>query len=172
MNLKEIHFPVSYIGKTQPTVMDGRVFIPKKSGEDITLFIIDDLRIPKETLGMRRLALSKDSSITLYNINKVIFFIGDLLKQSDPHSWFIDNNGKVFRYTKTRGVPLIYKKILEVIPAVGCYYISVEGLNSRYISLFAPTSYQKYAAVLKLSVHSYLLYGFSEEYRKPTRRKV
>jgi hypothetical protein len=168
MKLSEIAFPVYRLQKAKPSTIEGVTFYLKvdREGNDIPE-IIDDKNIKESSLARRRLHIKKP-----YPIREAIFFYGDLLKLGVKDAWFIDHLGKLFTLGKTRKVPLICRKITNIKKEIGATLVEIEGLPGRYMSLFPPESNEGYALMLKISVHSYLLYGFSQEKITDTYRKI
>lgn len=165
MNLAEISFPVFMLGYEKPQIEEGILFF-FRSGK---LRIVDDTNIKLPTLAARRLQVMRDGG-ELHKINTAIFFLGDFIKISKPTIWFIDSNGKLFNHKKSASMTLIYKKISKVIPTNSGYIIEVEGIESRFKCLYAPSG-KTYAGILK-SGSSYILYGLYEEPYKESRRKI
>lgn len=171
MKLTEISWPVYKLGERRPSKDGDVLFYARHYKDKVEVDIIDDVSIPGNTLGKRRLWLSNDN-IQLFKIRTALFFLGDFLRVCKPGIWFIDSMGTIFTYTKTKTVPLITRKITKVIRSTGSTLLEVEGLEHRMRCLFPPLDTQKYASVLKLSAHSYILYGFSDKNNGPTTRKV
>lgn len=136
-----------------------------------TFHIIDDRNIDKPTLAERRLVLMKNGA-KLYNIKHAIFFIGDLIKLASVGSWFIDNNGRYFQYKKQEFAKLIFKKIVKVIPInTGGSILEVDGIPSRFKTLYAPMPHETWAGVLKLG-KKFILYGLYDQQYDNTIRKL
>lgn len=169
MKLHEISFPVFSLGKEEPTLEEGVWFYPRSSDEGIVLLIIDDQNIDMPTLARRRLTL-KLRGERLFTLRTAVFFIADFLKISNGATWFIDSNGKVFNYKKTKRVPLVFKKITKLIPIpTGGCLVQCEGSEARYKTLHNPTQDYKWAGLLKLN-RSYILYGlYPVEHKQSTR---
>ena len=174
MKLNEISFPVYKLGKRKPIVEEGLVFyLNKTEKEDGTLVyfpqIIDDTNLKGNTLAKRRLELLEKGE-KLYKLKYAIFFISDMLKLTKGATWFIDSTGKTFEYIKRIRVPLVFKKIKEIIPIkTGGVIIEIYGIPYRFKSLFRPLIEQKYAGLLYFN-NGYILYGFYDNlYNKTTR---
>ncbi len=175
MDLSKISFPVYKLGREAPIEEEGVSFYLKIYETDTVRkflpLIIDDKNIEGATLARRRLLL-KSKEIKLYTLSKAIFFIADLIKLTIGTSYYIDSTGKIFEYKKTTTVPLIFKKIKKVIPIkTGGATIEVEGIASRYKTLFLPNLECKYAGLLKIG-KGYILYGLYETKLPDTRRKI
>lgn len=174
--LEEIVYPVFFLGAEQPKFIDGvafyaRRYIDEDRNETGSISIIDDKNIPALTLAKRRLKLLA-MEVKLKKLGKATFFLGDLLKLTKPALWFIDSSGKVFRHTKSKRAKLEFKKIkqLHVIPTGGAI-IEVEGIPSRFKSLYAPQLGEQYAGVLKLGMQ-YILYGVYDTKHQDTWRMI
>ena len=171
MKLQEICWPVYKLGNTRPLTEDGVVFYHHDSKTGPVIEIVDDTSIKGPSLAVRRMKLGLGGNVKLYKIKFALFYIADLIKLAKPNVWFIDSTGKVFQYTKSKFVPLVFKKVTNVIRDVSCYLIEVEGGQARYKVLYPPTSSQKYAGLLVLG-KGYILYGFYEEAHDTTYRKI
>lgn len=170
MKLSEIVWPVYSLGKVTPCKEEGVTFVPKiKRGKDVAE-IIDDINIPKKTLGLRRMELLKQG-VTLFKIKYTIYFVGDLLKLAKPNHWFIDSSGKVFKYVKQFKAKLTCRKITNVVRHVGSCSIEVLGLSNRFSSLYPPEPDQLYAGILSFQGMKFL-YGYYKESFTQTYRKV
>lgn len=136
-----------------------------------TFHIIDDRNIDKPTLAERRLVLFKNGA-RLFNIKHAIFFIGDLIKFANARSWFIDNTGRYFQYKKQQYAKLIFKRITKVLPITsGGAILEIEGIPSRFKTLYAPNDSEIWAGVLKLG-KKYILYGVYDQQYDNTIRKI
>lgn len=172
MKLHEIQFPVYLLGENKPVEENSLVYYERIDENKNSIYlIIDDKYIESKNLGIRRLKL-RARGIKLFPLKIAVFFIGDFIKLAKGTTWFIDSSGKVFKYRKTKIVPLIFKKISKVIPMKhGGGIIEVEGLHTRYKTLFLPRIECRYAGLLKIGI-SYILYGLYEDKLKDTRRKI
>lgn len=171
MKLSEIVFPVYKLAKQKPNEEEGVLFYLKSAVYNEircqVAQVIDDKNIPEDTLSRRRLRIEKP-----FKLKCAIFFVGDLLKEAVKHQWFIDSQGAIFTLNKTTRVPLVYKKITNIIRDVGVAIIEVEDLPGRHMCLFPPMEGQTYAAFLRPTSRSYILYGFADKQYKDTFRKI
>lgn len=173
MNLSDIAFPAYLLGKEPITENNVTFFLYRKKNleEDENIIkIIDDKNKSGKTLGERRLQIQSEGGV-LYNVKYAVFFITDLVKISKGATWFIDNHGKVFKYKKTRRVPLIFKKVKKVIQHSGGVLVEVEGMVNRFKTLYAPTKDQNWAGILFLP-EGPLLYGLFDKKYSDTIRMV
>ena len=178
MNLSEIVWPVYRLGEHKPICEGGLVYyskeyVDKDSGESrVSLRIVDDLSIPGDTLGMRRLKLKFNTTQNIFIIKSAVYFIADLIKLAKQTTWFIDNSGRVFQYKKTTRAKLTAHKITKVLPLEGMgAIVELQGLHQRFKCMYAPKPEQYYAGVLRWGL-GYVLYGFYNEQFKPTHRLV
>ena len=133
------------------------------------VLILDDTSIEYSTLGQRRLVL-RNRKVPLVRLNKVYFFIGDIIKNSSYT--FIDSNGKIFKYVKTRTVPLIFRKITKKWGnpnGIGAIF-EVEGVPIRFKTLNRESGHAV-AGLLKVN-SGYILYGTYDKMYNDTKRKV
>lgn len=152
--------------KLKPVNIEGISFYIKTEP-----LIIDDTNIKEATLGARRLHLLANN-VRLFKLKNAIFFMGDFIKAAESGYYFIDSNGLIFTYNKTRNVPLVFHKILEVIPIKsGGAVLTIEGIPQRFKCLNVPTT-EKYAGLLKLSKLEYVLYGLYDNRLPNSRRKI
>ena len=176
MQLSEVNFPVYRLGRHGPVIHEGIAFYVHlrecDSGppEEVYL-ILDDRNIPHQSLAMRRLHLQKQN-VRLFKLKTAIFFIADMLKLSVGATWFIDSSGNIFEYKKSKKVPLMFKRITKLIPIqTGGAIIEVEGVSSRFKTLFTPRLEERYAGLLKIG-RGYLLYGLYDKLYTQTTRMI
>lgn len=176
INLTEIRYPVFKIGYEKPVNIDKvdlilRTYI-NEHGELINKFrVVDDKNIPEDTLAKRRIVLLKNK-VPLKHLGIAIFFLGDMIKLATRTTWFIDSNGTIFNYTKSKSVALIFKKIvLRIDLPTGGSILEIEGIENRFKCLHSPLKDEKYAALLKYN-NGYILYGVYEDRPKNSRRMI
>lgn len=154
-----ITFPVYPLPNDNWYSQDGLLFL---NGE-----ILDDRNQTGETLGHRRLQTPFKNLVPLRNsINSEI----GIIKQYKPQ--YIDNAGKLFLYEKTKFVPLKYHKIKKVERKEVASLLFLHGIKFPFIVPRPPPVDCKWAGVLYLGKDPWLLYEYSEEKLKDTRRKV
>lgn len=179
-SLAEIAYPIFKLGVDKPVTDNGLVYyhyenvVEDEEGdlvEQTQYRLVDDKNIPFSSLAMRRLA-ARQNGAKLFKIKMAIFFLGDLVKIAKPNIWFIDSKGKLFNYNKATRVLLKFYKIKLNIPInTGGSIIEVEGIATRFKSLFPPDRDKKYAGILH-NGKSLILYGFYTEKYTDTWRKV
>lgn len=179
MNLSEIVWPVYRLGEHQPSyekevLFYSKEYIDKKSGATrIGLRIVDDLNIPGDTFGQRRLILKyKTPSINVFPIKSAVYFLADLIKLAKRTTWFIDNSGKIFQYKKTTRAKLTAHKVTKIFPLDGMgAIIEVQGIQQRFKCMYSPKPEQAYAGILRWGL-GYILYGFYTEPFAPSYRGI
>lgn len=167
INLREIHYPVYRLGTEKPNIIDGISFYYrqyKNEWHEIkhTLRVIDDTNLPEKTLATRRIHLLK-MEVKLKRISEAMFFLGDFIKLAHRSTWFIDSMGKIFQYKKSKSIKLTFKKVTKLIPIPsGGAIVEVEGMATRFKTLYVPDIEHNYAGLLKDGM-GYILYGFYTE---------
>ncbi len=174
--LNQVQFPIYHLGHDKPEREGTRVFYTYEvqlSDGDVYVkhLVVDDTSVPGNSLAMRRLQL-KNIGIDLAKLRHAVFFLGDMIKLSKGGTWFIDSNGYVFEYRKTKRVPLVFKNISQIIPIkTGGAIVEVQGVGTRFKVLHAPNPQIKYAGLLLVGT-GYLLYGLYEDKLMDTVRMV
>ena len=173
----EIVYPVYLLGNKKPETSEGVTYyltsLESENGDIHKLKIVDDKTLPQETLALRRLAL-KANKVNLHKISATIFFLGDLIKLSNTNTWFIDSVGKVFNYVKTSRAKLDFYKIIQILNiASGGTVVEVEGMSTRFKTLYAPNFNEtaKYAGILTFN-KSPILYGLYDQKYDSTWRLI
>ena len=159
--IKKVEFPVYKIGSSNWELADGLLFLEGK--------ILDDKNMPGETLGIRRLQTPypKDS---LYKLYSAIYSFQGIVKQKS--STFVDSKGFPFIYEKTTFCDLKYYKIKKVERKDVASILWLEGVNFPFAIPRPPEEGMLWAGVLHFKGLPWVLYEYSEEKLKDTRRKV
>lgn len=178
IELKDLSFPVFKLLDRPPTVKDGLVFYysENKDLDSAQTFIryrlIDDKNLPFATLGQRRLQLKLDKDAQIFPINKAIYFLGDLLKIAKTNTWFIDSEGQLFTHKKSNHATLTFRKIVKILPTKGMgAIVEVEGIPSRFKTIFRPRDGEEYAGILVYK-NTFIFYGFYKDKLKDSWRKI
>lgn len=158
---RTIKFPVYKIESSNWELADGLLFLEGK--------LLDDRNMPGETLGIRRIQTpySKDS---LYKLHSAIYSLQGILKQNSKT--FVDSNGVPFIYEKTVFSELKYYKIKKVERKEVASLLWLEGVNFPFTIPRPPEEGMLWAGVLHFGGLPWVLYEYSEEKLKDTRRKV
>lgn len=169
-------FPVYRLIKTRPLENQGVLYYSNTYFDTDTstyktyIKIIDDRNINEQTLSRRRLR-AKALGAPLYPLRRAIFFLGDFIMLAKSQYWFIDSNGKLFQYTKSKRVKLTFKKIKRKIPFSTGSILELEGIPHRFKTLYPVKDSMKYAGILKDGL-SYTLYGVYPAKYKDTWRLI
>ena len=170
----QISFPVYRISKYYKVQREGNIlytsteYVDAEGHVTYRLRILDDKNIDAPTLGLRRAKIASGGT-RLLRLPKAYFFLGDIIK--DGNSNFIDSNGLLFTYVKTRTVPLLFKRIVKRFPVGLGTIIELEGIPTRFKTLYSVQPNEYWAGVLKIG-SSYVLYGVYTEPFKTKSRKI
>lgn len=157
--LPKIRFPVYKLPSNNWDYVSGLLYVDGK--------LFDDTNMPGDTLGLRRLQTPKRE---LERLNRKIDSLTGILKQTS--NCFIDTNGTPFIYVKTITCELKYYKIKRVDRKGVACVLWVEGVKSPFTIPRPPSEGMHYAGILHLKGLPWVLYEYSEERKKDTRRKV
>lgn len=176
ISIGNIAFPVFKLGAVAPTIEDKVSFFLigkdiEYSDAEYRMLILDDKNRPEPSFALRRLALQSEG-ITLYKLNKAVFFIADLVKLARGTTWFVDKDGQIFDYQKSMRCKLVFKKISRVTPiATGGAIIEVAGESTRFKTLHRPSPEMTVAGLLLIK-NSYVLYGLYDRLYDNTTRMI
>lgn len=160
MKLTDIVFPVFILPRDiDIDTQDGIVFANRQ--------MLDDLNVNHDSLGMRRL---RSSYPTKFPLTKAVHDIPSFLKSAAKR--FVDSNGTVFRYDKTRMVDLRYYLIKSVRRLGTKSIVWIEDINFPFDLARPPDPEMRWAGILYDGRHPWLLYEFSENKKKDTKRKI
>lgn len=167
--LKEIKFPVYRIRENLGIREESKItFVTNCSNEEK---IIDNKNLVGDTLGLRRLRISKEY---IYPLDKAIPNLQILLKYAN-HT-FIDTYGKVFTYKKgSKFYKLTYEKIIRVVEyhdGEGSALVYAQGINYPFtVSYYPFVLYDAYIGLIHYK-GGYIYYEVSKEKKKDTRIKI
>ena len=159
-NLKRVEFPVFLIPTDEHYSKDGLIFIEGR--------IVDDRNMPGETLGLRRIQTPFKKLLPLRR--GVDSYIG-IFKQKGNQA-FIDSLGRIFRYEKTKMIPLKYHKIRKVVKEGTYSSVWVSNFSFPFVVPRPPKQGYIWAGVLHLNGQPWLLYDYAETKQRDTRRKI
>jgi|TARA_R110001606_G_scaffold196045_2_gene343699 hypothetical protein len=129
--------------------------------------LVDDLNMTGSSMGIRRIQTSYPS---LFPLKKAITSPNGLLKQSTKY--FIDSDGTPFIYEKTKFLPLKYLKIEKVTRKESAALITVKGVRAPFTVPRPPQHGYEWAGILHHTGLPWMLYEYSEEKLKDSKRKV
>jgi len=162
INYKAIHkvtFPVFLLPNDNWYSQDGLLFVDNQ--------IVDDKNQPGETLGVRRLQTPFKELLPLRK--SLNTFVGVIKQRKAP---YIDTLGKCFLYDKTKFVPLKYLKIKRIDRKEIASLLWLHGVPFPFVIPRPPPVECKWAGVLFLNNSPWVLYEYSMEKKKNTRRKI
>jgi len=165
LNLFEFEFPLYGITKTfkKIWVEFNVTYIKTNTG----IYVLDNKNIDGDTIGKRRL---KIKSSELYIPRKIYYNIGQALHAKS--NVFMDSNGVVFKYKKTKYVPLTYYKVNDVTRAKdGECILTFSQINFSYKINCRKAYSTEYVGILATDF-GFIPYEFSEVYKPPSRRKI
>lgn len=174
--MNQINFPVFRLPKSSQVQTEGTIryilseYVNREDKLITSVRILDDTSIEGDSLGKRRLKL-RQMKVPVVKLAHVCYFLGDILGHGNYS--YIDSLGKIFKYTKTTMVPLVYKKIikqLQITNGTGSV-IEVEGISTRFKTTVPFGVKPEVAGILKLKT-GYILYSLGHEMLPNTRRKV
>ena len=158
-NINKVRFPVYVLPTGNWDRRDGLLFLDDK--------IVDDKNMSGDTLGIRRLQTPQKN---LFTLDKQIEDFRGMIKSKESH--FIDTNGTPFIYEKSEFCKLKYYRIKRVIPRGDNSILKLDGVNSSFAIPRPPAEEMRYAGLLHFGELPWVLYEYSEEPKKDTRRKV
>lgn len=171
-SLKDLRFPV-YRLPSEPSEENGVRFFETLSHltGDTSITVVDDLKIKKPTLGLRRLALRK-KNIKLFNFKTAVYTIGDMVRlNTESSTMWLDSEGKLFKLPKSTMYKIEFRKITNIYQKVGYVILVLEGEVQRFRSVYGPPS-SHYGALILVNGHTRLFYGYALPEAKVRRRKV
>ena len=158
--LNSIKFPVYPLSKNVTTFRDGKIIVVSSGFRD---YILDDTSILENSLGKRRLHISKE---LLYPLKRAIITIGDFLLYTKIYNLFIDSNGKLFKYERRTKVPLIYRHINKKVPYMSGTMLIIENVHCPMFYYRVVDIGKNYAVLLYIE-KGYVLLGVTD---KPSKR--
>ena len=171
--MSQVSFPV-YRLPSKPSE-DGGIIFYASEDEDKDIYrvrIVDDLNEKGKTLAARRLRLLSAGK-NLYQFKLSVFFIGDLIRLSNSSVYWIDSNGKLFKYTKNKHYRLLNRKVTMIRNFNGYWIFEVEGLPMRFKSMYGPPGASYTRALVLEDKQNFIFYGFTDQEETTARhRKV
>lgn len=157
--VKKIKFPVFILPSSNWELIDGLLLIDNQ--------VVDDKNMPGASLGIRRLQTPFTELVSVkHSIDSLI----GILKQNTKY--FIDSNGTPFIYQKTMTSSLKYYKIRKIELKGTASVLWLKDIISPFTVPRPPPRETTWAGVLHIGGLPWLLYEYSEEKLKDTRRKV
>lgn len=172
-DLSKIQFPIFPLKKDiNLTTIDNNLVTELEDG---SIRVIDPKSISRPTLGQRRLAYKfiKDKfKPRIYaNLTNPIYSLSDLIIGTYNTNLFIDNQGKVFKYTKSHYVPLKYYKLEKYLLTDYGIVLHLKDIHCRFLLNRVPKLDEYYVGLLHIG-SGYLLYDLQSIKLKDTRRMI
>lgn len=177
MNLTDIRFPVFRLLNKPPEwnndlLVYANTYMEVDTANEYTHTKVVDGKVPGETLSRRRLYLT-NKNVALYPLKKAAFFLHDFIKLASSSHYFIDSEGKVFKYKKQTSCKLIFRKLTRVIPSESSgSIIEVQGMPQRFKTLVNIQSHYGLWAGLLRYKGTWLFFGVYPEQYRDTRRMI
>ena len=157
----DIHWPIWSIRHHE--IISGGLITDDKGTRRL------DLEDKKDPFTQRRLIAKEMKDYKLYPLKKAIWNFKDLILSGSNK--FIDYEGRLFNYKKTKFYPLIYRKVIWRKYTSNSTIFGLEDINSPFEIKGKLNLRAIYAGVLKVG-RGYLLYEMTNEKLKDTRRKL
>jgi hypothetical protein len=159
-NLHLIKFPAYKLPSTNWHVQDGLVYLDA--------LILDDKNTPGDTLGQRRLHTPFKSIHPLkHSVNSALGIVKEPSGQA-----YIDNSGKIFIYSKTRSSKLKSYKIRQIDRKITYSLVWCNKIHFPFAVPRPPTPNLRWANILHVGEEPWILYSYSQDRIKDTRRKI
>lgn len=157
--IEDINFPVFNLPNGNWQLLDGLLFLDG--------LVLDDKNMPGDSLGKRRLQTPHENIFTLKkSLNSHI----GLIKSRDKH--FIDSTGAPFIYEKTKMCPIKYHSIRGVERKGVASLLYLNGVKKKFIIPRPPPPDCGWAGVIYIYNMPWMLYDYSSERLKDSRKKV
>ena len=158
-DVQHVTFPVFHLPSDNWSFSDGLLFLDNK--------IIDDRNMPGGSLGLRRVQTPHKDLLPL---RRSVLNLTGIIKQNT--STFIDSEGTPFIYEKIKWCRLKYYKIRKVERKEIASVLWLQGVNFPIIIPRPPHTDMKWAGMIHIGDDPWILYDYSEEKEKDSKRKV
>ena len=156
---KKLDFPLFLLESSNWETVDGLLMLEGK--------VIDDRNMPGETLGLRRMLTPHKNQ---YHLRNMITTANGLMKQTTK--CFIDNSGRPFIYEKTEFAQLRYLRIKRIDYKTKACLLWLYDCSFPFTIPRPPETGYTWAGILHIKNYPWLLYEYSKEKLKDTRRKI
>jgi len=157
-DVPRVTFPIFKIPSSNWYKEDGLLFVDEK--------IVDDRNMYGATIGIRRM----QSHMDLMPLKKSIDTHLGIIKQKD--NTFIDTKGMPFIYERTIWCKLKYYSIRKVEQKIVASVLHLDGVKAPFTIPRPPHSDMLWAGLIHLYDLPWMLYGYSKERLKETKRKI
>ena len=148
-NLPKITFPIYPIDIDNLEIKDGLILLHGK--------VVDDLNMKGSSLGIRR--LQSPFNDRLQPLRKGVANVVGIIK--NKYKNFIDYEGTLFRYQKTKFCEVKYLRIDKIELKGSASLLLVEGVKRPFTIPRPPEQGQFWALVLHLDGLPWMIYGYS-----------
>lgn len=93
-----------------------------------------------------------------------------LIKDNGDNNWYLDYNGSVFKYRRTRQETIVSHKITKIIKKDFYSLVLLKDVNFPILVKRPPV--ELFARVLYYKGLPWKIYGYTNEAKKPVRKKV
>lgn len=165
LSLSNINFPIFGITDKYKRIWEEHnvTYIETDTG----VYVLDNKNMEGDTVGKRRLRIKTSQ---LYRPRKVFYNLSQMLR--GKYTIFVDNFGTVFKYKKTKFVPLTYYKVTNTYRVEdGECVIEIPALNFSY-KINCRKAYSITYVGLLDTQYGLIPYDFTDEYKPPTKRKI
>jgi hypothetical protein len=158
-NIDRIEFPIYPLESDNLYMADSILWLDNQ--------VVDDRNMPGKTLGARRI---QSPFTTLYELSKALPAKVSMIRS--PSRTYIDNLGRIFTYEKTQTAQLEYRNIRKVEKKGTYSVIWFAGFNFPFEVPRPPPEGHTWAGILYLYGFPWILYEYSTDRKKKTRRRV
>lgn len=159
-DVNKLVFPVYFLPSSNWNFEDGLLFLDNR--------LVDDRNVTGDNIGIRRLKSPlKDFLPLKKNIKTILGLIKN--KSGTP---YIDYSGTPFIYRKTEWCELKYHKIKKIDRKEVASIIWLRGIEYSFKVSSPPSIEFQWVGVLYKSGFPWILYEYSKERKKDTRRKI
>lgn len=159
MNLNDIRWPIYVLHSDEIEERDGLLFCDTQ--------IVDDKNMTGDSLGLRRLQTPHKN---LYRLKVMIESFTEFVHHKGQ--FYIDSNGKFFRWVKKTSCSVISHKIEKTEKRDIATLIWCRNIPFPFVAKRPPSALMKYASILYMNNQPAILYSLTEEKRKKTWRKI
>lgn len=156
---EDLVFPIYVIHSDNVELIDGILWLDDQ--------VLDDKNMEGETLGQRRLQTPMKS---IYPLRYMLE--DEVAMMRHKRKTFIDNEGRVFSYEKTKTVKIHYHKIRKREKKGVATVLWLKDCPFPFAEKSPPSEELTWAGVMYLEGFPWKIFNFTEERKKSTWRKI
>jgi len=164
MHLFDIKFPVYAIAKNNKRIWEEMNVLYVET--DTGIYVLDNKNLSGSTVGERRLKIKNSQ---LYVPRKVYYNISQFLHSK--YTEFLDTTGKYFKWKKSITVPLKYYKVSHVSKYNDDCIVHFKDVECPQ-KLNCRLAHSIKCIGLLHTEYGYIVYEYSDTYKKDTYRKI